>query len=471
MKIALISCSKTKANYACAAKELYSKSELFKQSYQFARREADRIYVLSAKHGLLHEDTVIEPYDEALKNMDRKQQLTWANGVIAAIRRECDVETDEFIILAVKDYYQDLVQYLPHYCLPLGKMQRDDKIAWLKQRNAEAMQVSNSSSPISATAITASVASACIQLHRLFNGMPRYTWDTISDIPFSNGIYILFEKGETYHEMDRVVRVGTHTAQGRLKKRLLDHFVHENHDGSIFRKNIGKAILNAYKDPYLENWTIDTSKPQNLIYKDDEKNADTEARVSKFMRDAFTFTAFQVDDESDRLRLEEAIISTLEHADDFHPSAKWSGRFSPEPIIRTCGMWLKQGLDAAPITPNELAYIQKCCMHTSPQSIDAMQRPMSTKTQAVYTTQRSHTCGKYEPLQDYLMKAQKDIIELSFSEIEKILGFALPYSARTYPAWWSGHYHCNSWRDAGYIVIDVPQGIANKRAVFEKRKP
>lgn len=105
--------------------------------------------------------------------------------------------------------------------------------------------------------------SMCLRLHELFCTMPRYTWEQISEIQFTNGIYLVFEKGERYHNMDRIVRVGTHTSADRLKKRLRDHFVKEDHDGSIFRKNIGKAILNAYNDPYLPIWTLDTSRPEN----------------------------------------------------------------------------------------------------------------------------------------------------------------------------------------------------------------
>lgn len=150
----------------------------------------------------------------------------------------------------------------------------------------------------------------CNRLHKLFCSMPRYTWNQISQIPFTNGIYIIFEKGEQYHGMERVVRVGTHTSSDRLRTRLSDHFVKENHDGSIFRKNVDKAILNAYRDPYLATWTIDTSKPENSHYMDKEKNADTERRVSKFLREKFSFTVFQVTDKDERLRMEEAIIAS-----------------------------------------------------------------------------------------------------------------------------------------------------------------
>lgn len=65
-RIALISCSKLKKSYPCKASELYSASTLFSLSYEYAKMNADRIYIISAKHGLVAEDKVIEPYNETL---------------------------------------------------------------------------------------------------------------------------------------------------------------------------------------------------------------------------------------------------------------------------------------------------------------------------------------------------------------------------------------------------------------------
>ena len=77
------------------------------------------------------------------------------------------------------------------------------------------------------------------------------------------GIKLLFEKGETAHGMDRIVRIGTHTGKNQLRSRLKQHFIKEDKDRSIFRKNIGRSLLNRDKDPFLEQWEIDlTSRKQ-----------------------------------------------------------------------------------------------------------------------------------------------------------------------------------------------------------------
>jgi len=59
-------------------------------------------------------------------------------------------------------------------------------------------------------------------------------------------------------------------------------------------------------------------------------------------------------------------------------------------------------------------------------------------------------------LKSYLQSSSQDFIALTFSELERILGFALPDSAHFYAAWWANnghtHTHAQAWLDAGYRV-------------------
>ena len=92
----------------------------------------------------------------------------------------------------------------------------------------------------------------CPHLHTLFNKLPHHHFPfDAKKIPL-NGIYILFEFGEIAHDTNRIVRIGTHNGDGNLPSRLKSHFIKENKDRSIFRKNIGRALLNKSNDPFLE---------------------------------------------------------------------------------------------------------------------------------------------------------------------------------------------------------------------------
>jgi len=97
----------------------------------------------------------------------------------------------------------------------------------------------------------------CRKIHNLFNRMKRFSFPfNENEIP-ENGIYILFERNEKAHDRDRIVRIGTHTGENQLRARLFQHFINQNKDRSIFRKNIGRALLSKDKDSFIEQWEHD----------------------------------------------------------------------------------------------------------------------------------------------------------------------------------------------------------------------
>ena len=70
--------------------------------------------------------------------------------------------------------------------------------------------------------------------------------------------------------------------------------------------------------------------------------------------------------------------------------------------------------------------------------------------------------NKYDPLFDHLksLNPTEREITLTFDQIEKIINAKLPFSARTYQAWWANdtggsHVHANAWMDAGWRVYMV----------------
>ncbi len=73
--VALIACTKKKRQGTFEAKYLYDESPLFRKSYQYAKQITDKIYILSAKYGLLKDSDVISTYDETLKNKALSQQM------------------------------------------------------------------------------------------------------------------------------------------------------------------------------------------------------------------------------------------------------------------------------------------------------------------------------------------------------------------------------------------------------------
>jgi hypothetical protein len=205
--------------------------------------------------------------------------------------------------------------------------------------------------------------SACEALHEWANSLSilRFPFDDAS-IPL-NGIYILFERGEVAHGGNRIVRVGTHTGTGQLRSRLRQHFLVENKDRSIFRKNIGRALLNRDHDPFLPTWELDrTSRlAREARVIDLARQSAIEVLVSQHIQKDFTFIVFRVDDKTQRLGLESKIISTVSLCEECQPSTKWLGLYSPKDKIRASGLWLVNELYKEPLSPKDLELLGSSC--------------------------------------------------------------------------------------------------------------
>ena len=203
----------------------------------------------------------------------------------------------------------------------------------------------------------------CHQLHLFFNRLPvlAFPFDT-NKIP-QNGIYILFETGETGHGTNRIVRIGTHTGDNQLRSRLKQHYIQENKDRSIFRKNIGRAILNRDRDPFLPQWELDlTTREAKQKYKnvvDYSRQKQIEQRVTKYIQANFRFIVFCVNEKEQRLDWESKIISTVSLCTECQPSSSWLGIYSPIEKIRQSGLWNVNELYKKPLSDGEYNALEK----------------------------------------------------------------------------------------------------------------
>jgi hypothetical protein len=80
--------------------------------------------------------------------------------------------------------------------------------------------------------------------------------------------------------------------------------------------------------------------------------------------------------------------------------------------------------------------------------------------------------NKYDPVNKWLnAKSAGNISSFSttFKQIETILGFALPSSARTAPQWWENdgaHSQCVAWINAGFETRNL--NLAGESVEFVK---
>ncbi len=197
----------------------------------------------------------------------------------------------------------------------------------------------------------------CSELHRLFNSLPVFGWPFAANHIPPNGIYVLFESAETAHGANRIVRVGTHTGDDQLRARLEQHFIHENKDRSIFRKNIGRAMLTRDHDPFLTQWDLDlTTRSSRRTYSasaDFARQQQVERQVTEYIQRHFSVAVFCVDDRARRLDWESKIISTISWCSECGPSPDWLGQYSPKERIRQSGLWIVNELYKQPLSDDE----------------------------------------------------------------------------------------------------------------------
>lgn len=133
-KIVLISCVSKKVTHPAFAKDLYI-SSLFRFSYQYALSLCpDRVFILSAKYGLVPEDAVISPYNLTLNAMCSKEIQEWSREASHAINEYTDTENDEFIFLAGERYRRHLLSSIKNYKIPMKGLRIGEQLAWLRQQ-------------------------------------------------------------------------------------------------------------------------------------------------------------------------------------------------------------------------------------------------------------------------------------------------------------------------------------------------
>lgn len=115
-----IACVKTKRSSRCKAKDMYI-SPLFKKAYQYALKfvSDDKIYILSAKYGLIHSSQMIEPYEKTLNAERDKERRIWAYNVIQQMKEKVIPLDAQIMLLGGANYTKYLSLVLKNASCPL----------------------------------------------------------------------------------------------------------------------------------------------------------------------------------------------------------------------------------------------------------------------------------------------------------------------------------------------------------------
>jgi hypothetical protein len=221
------------------------------------------------------------------------------------------------------------------------------------------------------------LSETCKWLHEQLEFLPisKYPFD-IQLLP-KNGVYFFYEEGENSDHGDgtsrpRIVRIGTHK-ENNFRPRISEHFLLNESkmkftptnpkpsDRSIFRKNIGRALLSKQKDlDYLKVWEIDFTSNINRANHSHLRNIlkerNIESQITELLRNRFYFRFIPLEGQDKRMGksgVESRLIGTVTSCKLCGPSKNWLGRYSPILKINSGKLWLFQHLTSRCLTDGD----------------------------------------------------------------------------------------------------------------------
>ena len=326
------------------ARDLYV-SERFVKAKAVAEKLSDAWFVLSALHGLLPSDKVVENYDLGLHSLSSEQKSNWTSSVRGSMK-DMFTKEDRITFLCSDAYTDDLVskdlskEFVIR--LPLLHKSKSKQIELLLGMTGQSQ---------SAKDLDRFYDILFQEKAVVINGSEFGTPAFATKIP-SRGVYFFFEPTQKRFLrcfQSRVVRVGTHGVSSGSKSSLLDrintHFGTKtgggNHRSSVMRLHIGAAMLaSGTLDFSVPSWGTNNSLDGKSL--DLEKRLESE--VSRFlskMQIICISVADKSSAKSDRAYIEQNSIGLLSGKNgpiDVADSA-WLGSVSPKDEIRTSSLW------------------------------------------------------------------------------------------------------------------------------------
>jgi hypothetical protein len=133
LTVGLVGCASQKLQRPAPARELYV-SQLFKKASAYAEATCDRWYVLSALHGLVRPDTVIEPYDVRLgTNRPSSPPIhQWAGMVRDQLAAELEGLENIALVALAGEQYRTALRNVPWRVeVPMQGLGIGQQLGWL----------------------------------------------------------------------------------------------------------------------------------------------------------------------------------------------------------------------------------------------------------------------------------------------------------------------------------------------------
>jgi len=131
--IVFISCVKKKRKRKTIAEKMYI-SDFFKKQLAYAKQlNPAKIYILSAKYGVLELNDIIEPYEITLNTFSEKDKKIWAYKCYQQLRQKNIDFNEKAVFLAGKNYRKYLITKFTNVETPLKGLKIGEQLKYLKE--------------------------------------------------------------------------------------------------------------------------------------------------------------------------------------------------------------------------------------------------------------------------------------------------------------------------------------------------
>lgn len=152
--VALVGCGRKKlqTNEPVPARKLYT-SGLFRSSLRFAVCKCDRIFIVSAEHGLVGLEQPLLPYDKKITDLCRGERKAWAIQVVRDLYNKMDGRFEingnpmfRTVLLAGSAYadllYEELRWNRIPVCRPMRGLTQGEGLKWLSHHSSQGRNTS-----------------------------------------------------------------------------------------------------------------------------------------------------------------------------------------------------------------------------------------------------------------------------------------------------------------------------------------
>ena len=109
-------------------------SDLFKKSLAYAKKlNPEKIFILSAKYGVLELDEVIEPYELTLNTMKEAEKKEWTLKCLQQLKSKQVNFDEKTIFLCGNNYRKYLMKEFTDYDIPLAHLGIGQQLSFYKK--------------------------------------------------------------------------------------------------------------------------------------------------------------------------------------------------------------------------------------------------------------------------------------------------------------------------------------------------